>query len=239
VAPFDGADEAALLAMLPPIPAWWKPEAAPAPDQAEDEAAPNVRWQEDREWLDRYYCPPEQRNEKAHQLRRAATQLINLLKSYPMAVAHQRAPLPGGPAVTQAEAEKRGDPAPAGVHPAEAHAATTTVAASGENASLALMRVFTNGIADDRIGKATRLVADDKLTANEKLTKIDALIPFPATASAEQLGEMLRVTKQAVMKTDWWIQNRKGEKESEVGRRREGHQRRAKSREAHGQDDNV
>jgi hypothetical protein len=45
------------------------------------------------------------------------------------------------------------------------------------------------------------------------------------------------VTKQAVLKTDWWIQNRKGEKETEVGRRREGHRKRASSYEASSQDD--
>jgi hypothetical protein len=129
------------------------------------------------------------------------------------------------------EPEKQSDPASAIVK------VEATPIAPGSNASLALMRVFTNGIADDRIEKATRLLADDKLTVNEKLTKIDALIPFPATASAEQLGEMLGVTKQAVLKTDWWMQNRKGEKENEVGRRREGYRKRAKSYEATGQDD--
>jgi hypothetical protein len=129
------------------------------------------------------------------------------------------------------EPEKQSDPAPAVVQ-----TEATPTAAPVSNASLALMRVFTNGIADDRIEKATRLLADDKLTANEKLTKIDALIPFPATASAEQLGEMLGVTKQAVLKTDWWMQNRKGEKETEVGRRREGHRKRAQSCEAPGRD---
>jgi hypothetical protein len=130
------------------------------------------------------------------------------------------------------EPEKQSDPAPAVVQ-AEAPLA----AAPGSNSSLALMRVFTNEIADDRIVKAIRLLADDKLTANEKLTKIDALIPFPATASAEQLGEMLGVTKQAVLKTGWWIENRKGEKENEVGRRREGLRKRAKRYESLGQDD--
>src|SRR5262249_27728001 len=130
------------------------------------------------------------------------------------------------------ETAKSNDPAPAIVQ-----AETTPAAEPGNNASLALMRVFTNGIADDRIKRATRFLADDRLTANEKLTKIDALIPFPATASAEQLGAMLGVTKQAVLKTDWWMQNRKGEKESEVGRRREGHRKRAKSYEAPGRDD--
>lgn len=108
---------------------------------------------------------------------------------------------------------------------------------SENNPSLALLRVFTNGIADDRFKKAAQLLGDNKLTVNEKLTKIDALISFPSTSSAEELGEMLGVTKQAVLKTDWWIQNRKGEKESEVGRRREGHRKRAKSYEAPGQDD--
>ena len=80
----------------------------------------------------------------------------------------------------------------------------------GEGALIALLRIFTNGVADDRIEKAARLLSDTRLTVNEKLTKIDALIPFPPTASAEQLGEMLGVTKQAVLKTDWWIQNRRG-----------------------------
>lgn len=133
------------------------------------------------------------------------------------------------------EAEKPDARAPAIAQAAQAEA--TPAAAQGDNASLALMRVFTNGIADDRIEKATRLLADGTLTVNEKLTKIDTLIPFPATASAEQLGEMLGVTKQAVLKTPWWIQNRKGEKESEVGRRREGHRKRAKSYESPGQDE--
>jgi hypothetical protein len=109
--------------------------------------------------------------------------------------------------------------------------------AGPDNSSLVLLRVFTDGISDDRIEKATPLLADDKLTANDKLTKIDALIPLPPTASAEQLGEMLGVTKQAVLKTDWWMRNRKGENESEVGLRRERHRERAKACEAPGQDD--
>jgi len=133
------------------------------------------------------------------------------------------------------DVEKPDTPAPPTVVQAEA----TPAASPGNNPSLALMRVFTNGIADDRIGKATRLLTDNKLTANEKLTKIDALIPFPATASAEQLGEMLGVTKQAVLKTSWWIRNRKGEKENEVGRRREGHRKRAKTYEAPQDDDDT
>lgn len=95
--------------------------------------------------------------------------------------------------------------------------------------SIALLRVFTNGMSDDRIKNATVLLTNETLTANEKLTKIDELIPFPPTASAEQLGELLDVTKQAVLKTEWWLRNRKGEKDNEIGRRAATHKNRAKN----------
>jgi hypothetical protein len=100
------------------------------------------------------------------------------------------------------------------------------------------LRVFTNGLTDDRIQKATQILADDTLSANEKLTKIDALIPFPPTASAEQLGEMLGRSKQAVLKTEWWRENRKGEKADEIGLRRAMHKKRADCWDApHGSDE--
>lgn len=105
-----------------------------------------------------------------------------------------------------------------------------------ESDSLAVLRVYTNGAADERIEKITKLVANTSLTVEEKLSKMDALIPIPHTASAEQLGEMLtpKVSKQAVMKSDWWQTNRKGEKALEVGRRRAGHQARAQNFEPPG-----
>jgi len=74
-----------------------------------------------------------------------------------------------------------------------------------------LLRVFTNGLADERFNKAASVLQDSKLTVHEKLTEIDRLIPFPATASAEQLGQLIGVSKQAVLKTVWWTQHRKGE----------------------------
>jgi hypothetical protein len=99
------------------------------------------------------------------------------------------------------------------------------------------LRVFTNGVADDRIQKASGILADENLTVNDKLTRIDALMPFPPTASAEQLGEMLGKSKQAVLKTDWWVQNRKGEKENEIGRRRAGHKKRSEAYDSPNCDD--
>jgi hypothetical protein len=122
--------------------------------------------------------------------------------------------------------EKRSETGPAG-GPTDAVVAAKT----GDDASIALLRVFTNGLVDDRINEAAQVLTNDELTASEKLTKIDALIRFPPTASAEQLGKLLGVTKQAILKTDWWMQNRKGEKANEIGRRRAGHQKRAKDYE--------
>jgi putative ubiquitin-RnfH superfamily antitoxin RatB of RatAB toxin-antitoxin module len=102
---------------------------------------------------------------------------------------------------------------------------------------VALLSLYTNGISDDRIQEAARVLADDNLTVNEKLTRIHELMPIPSNASAEQLGKTLRVSKTAIIKTEWWQQNRKGEKENEIARREEIHYRRSRSYEALRQDD--
>lgn len=94
------------------------------------------------------------------------------------------------------------------------------------DATVSLLSVFTNGLSDERILKASRLLSNENLTVNEKLTKIDALMPFPPTASAEQLGAMLGVSKQAVLKSEWWIDHRKGEKMNTIGRRQALHKER-------------
>lgn len=88
-----------------------------------------------------------------------------------------------------------------------------------DHALAALLRVYTNGVADERLRQAAQVLADDTLTAHEKLTKIDGLLRFPPTASAEQLGAMLGVSKQAVMKTAWWCKNRRGMTDEEIERR--------------------
>lgn len=121
-------------------------------------------------------------------------------------------------------AESGCNPAPSD-SPAE-HGAPTT-----PNATFRLLSVFTNGVADDRIAAAAVVLNNDTLTVNEKLTKIDALIRIPGKASAEQLGEMFGKTKQAVLKSEWWKQNRQGEKENEIGQRRDSLKKRGKDYE--------
>jgi hypothetical protein len=83
-----------------------------------------------------------------------------------------------------------------------------------------LLSVYTNGVSDERIDGAARVLLDDELNTNEKLTEIDELMPIPPTATAEQLGrQLIGVTKQAVMKTAWWKKKRKGQKQTEIALR--------------------
>ncbi len=102
------------------------------------------------------------------------------------------------------------------------------VEGSTSGASFALLSVFTRGVSDERLKQASRVLVDAQLSVNQKLERIDALMSFPPTASAKRLGEMLGVTKQAILKTSWWKQNRQGEKNNEIGRRHAGHLQRAK-----------
>ncbi len=99
-----------------------------------------------------------------------------------------------------------------------------------------LLAVFTNGVSDDRFRNAESLLADESLTVNDKLTKINSLLKFPATATAEKLGKLLGVSKQAVMKTQWWIENRRGQKDELIDRRQAATRERAKLTDSMGKD---
>ena len=69
---------------------------------------------------------------------------------------------------------------------------------SDDQAAIRLLSVFTDGLADERLDKAGDVLNDDKLTVDEKLWKIDALIPIPPTVSAERLGKALGGRRQGV-----------------------------------------
>jgi hypothetical protein len=45
----------------------------------------------------------------------------------------------------------------------------------------ALLRVYTNGLSDDRIAAAAQVVANKRLSVNNKLYKLDKLLPIPPT----------------------------------------------------------
>jgi hypothetical protein len=114
---------------------------------------------------------------------------------------------------------------PTGTYPDGA--STQTSNQLDQSATIKLLSVLTNGLSDDRIGQSIIVLGDKNFNANEKLSRLHQLLPIPATTSAEQLGKLLGVTKHAIWKTDWWTNNRKGEKADEIGRRRDKHKQRA------------
>jgi hypothetical protein len=139
------------------------------------------------------------------------------------------------PAVDQATATEQAVASP----PPAVASEPQTVPNSNQGEIERLLSVFTDGMSDDRITRAASVLKTTNLTVNEKLSQIDEIIPLPATASADQLGSLLGVTRQAVLKSDWWIQHRKGEKASEIGRRREMHRRRAQQYDPDQREDEV
>lgn len=101
-----------------------------------------------------------------------------------------------------------------------------------------LLNIYTDGLADERLGRASDVLKADR-TVDEKLQMLDALIPIPPTVSARALGEALGVTKAAVQKTSWYIQNRKGQNDLEAGRRQERYKQRGQQHKRDRKPDDV
>lgn len=93
VDPFDRTDESAMWAMLPPIPVWWSIN---DPKSNTTFGQPKRCWQEDRDFLDSYFSPPECRSDKAIRLRGSVVKLLDLLSAFPMAAVFQEADEPLG-----------------------------------------------------------------------------------------------------------------------------------------------
>jgi hypothetical protein len=91
------------------------------------------------------------------------------------------------------------------------------------NAISRLINVYTNGTLDTKFTEAAQHIVHESLTANEKLEKLNSLLPIPKSLSARQLGDLLGVTKQAILKTAWWTTNRKGDGDELFSRRQEIH----------------
>jgi hypothetical protein len=77
------------------------------------------------------------------------------------------------------------------------------------------LSVFTDGVSDERLDTVCR-IARSESSADKKLKDIESLFPIPPTTSAKTLGDLLGVSKPAIMKTNWWVRNRKGKKSEKV-----------------------
>ena len=110
--------------------------------------------------------------------------------------------------------------------------------AGDPSGAVRLLNVYTNGLADKRLEEACN-VLDSGLTANEKLWKLDELMPIPPTVSGEKLGSALGVSKAAIQRTDWYIEKRKGRKDEEIDQREERLRQRGQTheRDRHADDD--
>ncbi|WP_131818196.1 hypothetical protein [Planctopirus hydrillae] len=89
-----------------------------------------------------------------------------------------------------------------------------------------LINLYTDGVAHEKIRQASLVLQSDTLTVNEKLEKIDALVPFPPHVSAQQLADMLQKTKTSVLNSEWWKRNRRGRKDEDSEQRRGLHKKR-------------
>jgi hypothetical protein len=84
-----------------------------------------------------------------------------------------------------------------------------------------LLLIYTSGAAMEQFDDLEGILSDGNTTADEKLREINRRLPIPPSTSAQQLAHALGVTKTAVLKTEWWHQNRRGERQSTSGRREE------------------
>ncbi len=91
-------------------------------------------------------------------------------------------------------------------------------AAKTSDAAVRLLNIYTNGLADERLEKASSVLNSDR-TVDEKLWEIDELMPIPPSVPAQKLGKALGVSKTAVQKTSWYDQKRKGRKDEEIDER--------------------
>ncbi len=103
-------------------------------------------------------------------------------------------------------------------------------AAGGASAAVRLLNIYTNGLADERLEKAS-IVLNSDLTVDEKLWKIDELMPIPPTVSGEKLGNAFGVSKAAIQKTSWYKQKRKGRQDEEIAQRGDRLRQRGKTYE--------
>ena len=127
------------------------------------------------------------------------------------------------------------DELPAKVTASNPAPATTVEEGKGradDQAVVRLLNIFTNGLADERLEDMKGILDNDNLSTDEKLQKIDALIPIPPTVSAEKLGKVLGVSKQAIQKTSWYDQKRKGRKNLDAAQRHDVYRQRGKQYEA-------
>ncbi|MDX1965345.1 MAG: hypothetical protein SFX18_19520 [Pirellulales bacterium] len=68
-----------------------------------------------------------------------------------------------------------------------------------------------------------RIAKDTTQTVNARIVAIDGILKLPPNVTLKTLAETFGVTRAAIGKTDWWIENRAGKDDENQGRRIQGH----------------
>lgn len=72
----------------------------------------------------------------------------------------------------------------------------------------------------ERLRASARVVANKTVTVNKRLEVWDQEVGVPPTASLYDLGRVLGCTAEAIRKTEWWQENRRGEQARRVAARK-------------------
>lgn len=97
--------------------------------------------------------------------------------------------------------------------------ATQSDSAPVADVKLRLLSTYLNQLVDERFVKACEIVESDSLKPDQKLWKLDALMPIPPTVSAQKLGNLLGCSKPNIQKTSWYKEHRKSEPDNQIARR--------------------
>ena len=86
---------------------------------------------------------------------------------------------------------------------------------------LAILSVYSSGKVEERFSEIREICLSKTMGLNEKLYAIARKVSIPPTATSQQLGDLLRRTRQAVANTEWWKKNRAVRKDELVQRRKD------------------
>jgi len=129
-------------------------------------------------------------------------------------------------ALRELEAKARPGPAEDASRPAE-----QAPLSQPDEAAAAVLSLYSKEISDERFRQAIGVLADEQATVNERLERLDSLIPIPPSASASRIAKALRTSKAAVIQSCWWQKHRKNNDDEEFESRRERLLRNARRRE--------
>ncbi|WP_157732119.1 hypothetical protein [Thermogutta terrifontis] len=98
--------------------------------------------------------------------------------------------------------------------------AAVTGDATAEPDAMRLMRIYAPDKGKECMRQLADIINDSTLNVDDKLRKLNAILPIPISASLRSLAQALGVSASAIRKTRWWKEHRTHQKEVEIEERR-------------------